>query len=362
MARNTIVIRQYVLTFSILCSIAATALSGVNGAGPLTPHQDIPRYSVIDDSICAFYPYYKFMQLYDSVKVYCILGEYGVRSGGAVTGLQPSDFDLELHKPLCTLTLVELSQRQIYESASVAPGDTIEYFANLIVEPVHRLAATRVGIVDTIRFILQIYEHSTDMWLADIDTLGLYPVDDPDSLALRFFGNRDTSLIRKHVVSVSEAGDGMINLKMKCEVHGSSPHHLLCREDIILPELYSDITMAQIQLRSTLIDSLNNNSQAFISLLTGLKDAHVPVLLSVHPNPARERVSINFMDEKIGTSLSFRVIDESGRTLISTTAVTYSGGVFSMEIDIRGLSQGVYYVIPIIGNQVLLGKQFSLIK
>jgi hypothetical protein len=258
MTRNTKSIRRVVLTIAVFCATTAIAAAVLRGAGLTAQHQDRTRGSVADDSIDAFYPYYKFLQSYGSVTVYCILGEFGVRSGGSVMGPQPSDFDIELHKPLCTRTLEALNQRKIYESVSIAPGDTIEYFVNVIVEPVHRLAATRVGIIDPIRYILQIYEHSTGLWLGDIDTLGLYPVDDPDSLALKFFGNRDTSLIRTHVVSVAEAGDGVIDIKMKCEVHGLSQYHSLCREDIILRELYSDIVAAQMQLRLQLIDWIMN--------------------------------------------------------------------------------------------------------
>jgi hypothetical protein len=70
----------------------------------------------------------------------------------------------------------------------------------------------------------------------------------------------------------------------------------------------------------------------------GANDAHLPAQISVHPNPADEKII--FIGEKIQEGRRLVLYDALNRKVMEVTIGSPKGRV---EIDIQGLSEGVYF-------------------
>ncbi|MBN1446649.1 MAG: hypothetical protein JXA28_01860, partial [Bacteroidetes bacterium] len=92
----------------------------------------------------------------------------------------------------------------------------------------------------------QLYDSSSGSCIAELDTLGVIPVDDYDSLHTRIVGWKDTMITRTHVLPVRDYNYSTVTLKMKCVFHGPE-NDVLCREDVISPVLYS-VESAELRL------------------------------------------------------------------------------------------------------------------
>jgi hypothetical protein len=199
-----------------------------------------------DDSIANALPYYRFVQVYDSVSIVCLLGEYSVSTTDGRYFPFPQDFDPENHTPLCTSSLSDLNTRQLYAFEPAGAGDTVRYFMDLYIHPVYGTETVHLSIADTVLFITQLYDSSSGNCIAELDTLGVIPVDDYDSLHTRIVGWKDTMITRTHVLPMRDYNYSTVTLKMKCVFHGPE-NDVLCREDVISPVLYS-VESAELRL------------------------------------------------------------------------------------------------------------------
>ncbi len=90
---------------------------------------------------------------------------------------------------------------------------------------------------------------------------------------------------------------------------------------------------------------------------TGINNTISNVNLNVYPNPASDKVMVNF-ELSSSTDLNVQLIDPQGKVIVSEKA-QYSNGAHSMSIDLGGLSNG-NYIIQLVGNTDKVSKQISV--
>jgi hypothetical protein len=87
------------------------------------------------------------------------------------------------------------------------------------------------------------------------------------------------------------------------------------------------------------------------------RTTYAPPLLGAYPDPAREQVRITF-PEGFGTG-TLEVFDSQGR-LVSTLPL--GGRKTFAEMDLRGLSEGLYLVRLVFEGMAVADTKFTLLR
>ncbi len=75
-----------------------------------------------------------------------------------------------------------------------------------------------------------------------------------------------------------------------------------------------------------------------------------------YPNPIEDFTRLIFSVPQKGANVKIVVYDQLGREVISPVEQFYSGGDYDEQIDLSGLSSGLYYYTVQIGNETKTGK------
>jgi len=311
-------------------------------------------------------PYYEYRQLFDSSSITCIIGEMRLLTGTGRRYLWVQDFDSEAHNPLCTVPLEDLNQRQIYPVEDAEPGDTLQYYIDLLVDNVHGFDAVDLGIRDTVMFITQIYDGDSGDLITNLDTLGVFPVVSPDSLRMRMFSSfwTDTSIIRTHVLPPASGWTySSIDIKVRCEVRGPSDNDLLCRVDTFSPEVRSKAVAEMRMSVRSILDSLTNIDHD--SLLASYRDGFSQTvslpIMDIYPNPSDGRIHLVLQNEFAGNEISFVIFDEAGGRRFTTAPYRPYGISLHVPVNVSHLPSGRYYIVPVLGTTLLPGSKFTII-
>ena len=110
-------------------------------------------------------------------------------------------------------------------------------------------------------------------------------------------------------------------------------------------------TLDQLQGGEGRILKLKNVNEIF-TLYT-----HLPVFDTwFYPNPVEDKAEL-FIKLPYDAKLSFSVYDHLGRRVMQVLQEGFqTKGVYNFEVDLSSLSQGVYYVSLLHGNQIAARK------
>ncbi len=135
-------------------------------------------------------------------------------------------------------------------------------------------------------------------------------------------------------------------------VISSGPHNISAGDTLnvcfayVAGNTYSDIINNSINAQN-LYDSILANK--IIENKINLKK------LRVYPVPAKDYINISFFNE-IKRDITVEILNNYGELIIKNNYNNFSNGIFNKEIYLNKLSQGIYYIKIISGNQFYLKK------
>lgn len=353
--------------YAYATQLSASNTAHISGEGQFVRHGGDRTQSGGDTTWYVTYPYYEYIQYYDSTSVSCTIGEVRVHTGTGRTYLHPVDFDPEAHNPLCTVPLEDLNQRSIYQTAAATSGDTIRYFFDLNIHTVHGLDGVYLGIRDSIIFTTRLYDGDTGDYIGTLDTLAMFPASSPDSLHSQMYSSfwTDTSIVRTVILPAVGWSYNSIELKVGCEVRGSSDHDLLCRVDRFSPDRISEEMAEARMFVRMVVDSLLAEGGDENAVLASWKEGRVspasPVIREIFPNPSPGFVQVSLQDNIPGQEIVFLVFDETGRKLFTSVPYRIFGNRRQLPLDLSHLSSGRYYLIPVLDMRIMPGSNFIIV-
>ena len=202
------------------------------------------------------YPYFKFIQWYDSCNVSCVVGElYVKRQSGDIVFIRWKYFDNIRNRPIPDSEFVDLTNHSISEYVNARSGDTITYYKNMFINYNHPYGGY-AGIRDTILFYSELIDSLTSAVIFTADTLGILPCIRRSDIPDKLIAWNDTNTIRKAIIPSNY--EGKIALRIRPYAGMNLTEMNMTRFDAREPCLSQQSGMVKTSLKY-LYDSLMNN-------------------------------------------------------------------------------------------------------
>jgi hypothetical protein len=315
----------------------------------------------IEDTVQGFdYPYYRFVQVYDSVAISCWFGEAFIgRSDNTSKALVLSDWNCDNHSPLCMSTLDSLKLVSKTRSVLGGPGDTITYFKTIITDFAHGWMTGDFPPTDQIRFITELIDSTSGNVIAYMDTMGVRTFNDRYSADTAAFGNLEST---HYYILPSFESTGFTYEKVFIRVRpvfdGNSNDEVICRWDVYVPEKMSIATD----------EFLTNLIQGMDSLYTAgffekkNQDAEPVYRFSsvISTRAGSDEVTLS-LSSPLQDVIDVTVYNDLGQRVCYQRSIPIHVGTTNVRIELRNRPSGIYYVIGTDSREIVLIKRFSFL-
>jgi hypothetical protein len=316
-----------------------------------------------DDSVYRWVPYYKFVQSYDSSIIECIFGECRILPmNGNPSYAYPFEWQ-PYHSPLCLGTLDSLNHVSRTTYFSCNPGDTILYYKLLRIQLGNNGIRSYCGISDTVFFITKVIDSASGNIVAIGDTCGIYPTDSlvhvPNNL---LFPTNWHGILLSIIAPDSVSSSQKLSLSIESVFHGDTGNEAICRVDFPNPVPLSDQTLASMEMKEHLIDSIVSLGKRK-PITTGLQ-ATSSVRFEISPLPIKYGGVTHFTITSREREQCMLVITNSiGRTILRLQLDFTVTQTHRVQIATDDMTPGIYYVSMTNSSNKLLGaRRFTVLK
>jgi hypothetical protein len=321
------------------------------------PSTEVDR--AVDDTLVSYlYPYYRVVQVYDSVSISCWFGEAVIRrTDNTSKTMSLADWNSELHSPLCMTTLDSLALVSKTRPVLGSPGDTITYYKDLIINLAHGWMTGDFAPTDQIRFVTELIDSTSGNVIAYMDTMGVRSFNDRYTADTSAFGSLEST---HFFILPSFESTGFLYEKVFIRIRsifdGNSNDEVICRWDTFSTEKMSLISNEFATNLASLMDSLidagflNKQPQGAepqyrYSATVQYKAGDDVALLSIF-SPTQDVITVN-------------VYNSLGQNVFCRQGVALQVGQTNLEIYLRVRPSGTYYTVGSSPREIVFVKRFT---
>jgi hypothetical protein len=305
-----------------------------------------------------FYPYYRFMQVYDSVAISCWFGESFIRrTDNTSNALILADWQYDSHKPLCMTTLDSLTDASNTRPVLGSPGDTITYFKDIIIDLAHGWMTGDFSPTDQIRFITELVDSTSGNVIAYMDTMGVHNFNDRLTADTSAFGSLEST---HYFLLPSFESTGFtyekVFIRVRSIFDGNSNDEVICRWDAYVPEKMSLLTNELATFRIHIIDSLISNG--FLEKKNQGAEPVYRYSAFINTTPGSYAVNLSVSSQNTDV-ISITVYNDLGQKVFHERSILLNVGITNIRMNFSYRPSGIYYVVGTDSREIVLMKRFS---
>jgi hypothetical protein len=318
-----------------------------------------------DDSVTVtLYPYYDFIQYYDSSRVVMRFGEVDVHRQTGVIEDHSLLYHDENNAPLYKNALDDLRLLSGSLPFMNIEGDTVSYYWSLLQSPEYNSSSDAIYIPDTLIYYLDVVSAYRDTILCTIDSLGTYPHNFRWQYLASFVSSPDTAIIKKWVINSMPDSIASLRLQIRPTFRGNMDRLSISRWDFVVEKKASEY---DIYYKAIMADS-------FLAILDSLIAVY-----SIQPKagtrePGREhpqfRVAIRSTAKgaleaaitgTIGDEVCVNIYNNVGRKIVEHS-YTQSTAEYPLVIDMARHPAGSYYVVVTVKGEIVCAAKYSIVR